>query len=884
MKNFKKRSFKEKAQLVLVCILYPLMLFFAWLGKSVKLFSTKNKQIVASALVFAIIASVLPISAINAFAESRGITETYYSKAVNIGKLDRPILGNSLKDIPTNCNGGLYLGEYPQESTDPNYKTPVKWLATMFSLPKDRQPTMQELVSSAEGTLTLTSEKILDRISFMDSSPKWKTMDKRWHKFYSASNLNSFSGRFYRESFNAIEQSALWARVIVPEQTNNFPGNWFYPFESFEANVYAPYYYAKGPYPHQETMAEQVGCEAGYRLEAFPTPYASAKGVETGKYSGDYWFRTPGHEETPPTAQVVKATDRMFAYHVNDARRQQHGYRPMTRLLDTSVTMVSTLGTKDFASVVNAEIKEGTPWDYKVTLVDPARSNFTAGLEGETNIEGEYLNVPVSYSNAVTGDNEYLSYTLVNDKDTIIAYERLKKSTSANGKFNLKIPISAMQRSKYKVNIFNEKLVAGVGADYSSARKTIPIDLSRAPAPVFTIDKIECIKGEESIPEANLRIHNNTDFSTEGSWNLFTDVDCKNEVAIESAIFDGKDLIIKPQSKSLPIGPYYVTYTPKNSLRGLAGWFGVNPYGPKTLHIHYNYYKTLESTGGAWSTDKYIKYTEGDDRNNKMFYPGPVPERIQMYWVHPATGKKFYFKDKFDFDEMKKLEIKTDYGGHVELDVYMEEIKKPVIHSVTVTPTEGWTTEATVVVDATVDPRYSLSWYEFCYQTSPNTWLSEMEETNFCVFKENHSKLEVWVRGDGCNESEKITVSINNIDNVKPTVTLQGDTASKNPSTLTILPTAGVSGVASVLLCKDNEEFIEIPNNNGYTYQVTANGTYSVMVMNGAGARVTETITYSNFDDIKPVVSVNLNGYTENTWKTDGDITINLSNTAANTS
>ena len=61
MRNFKNLTRKEKAEYISILILYPFFLIFSRLGKSFKFFADRKRQLVASALCFAIVLGSVPL-------------------------------------------------------------------------------------------------------------------------------------------------------------------------------------------------------------------------------------------------------------------------------------------------------------------------------------------------------------------------------------------------------------------------------------------------------------------------------------------------------------------------------------------------------------------------------------------------------------------------------------------------------------------------------------------------------------------------------------------------------------------------------------------------------------------------------------------------------
>lgn len=128
------------------------------------------------------------------------------------------------------------------------------------------------------------------------------------------------------------------------------------------------------------------------------------------------------------------------------------------------------------------------------------------------------------------------------------------------------------------------------------------------------------------------------------------------------------------------------------------------------------------------------------------------------------------------------------------------------------------------------------------------------------------------------NYSQTSEAVIVKIDKQMPTISVNGDTKTiKQSDTVSITANAGISG-KTVQVSKDGGEFETV---NGNTYTVTENGTYTFKVINGVGVAVQAKITYTNIDTAKPVLSLDTNGYTEETWATN-EIVLSVRNTVNN--
>ncbi|MEG0386323.1 MAG: hypothetical protein RR642_16405, partial [Solibacillus sp.] len=83
MKKFNRLSKKEKAEYIAIIALYPLFVLFSFLGKTLMMFGTKKRQIMASVLSFTMIIAMIPMVSMTAFAQTGSTTkaESTFNKA-----------------------------------------------------------------------------------------------------------------------------------------------------------------------------------------------------------------------------------------------------------------------------------------------------------------------------------------------------------------------------------------------------------------------------------------------------------------------------------------------------------------------------------------------------------------------------------------------------------------------------------------------------------------------------------------------------------------------------------------------------------------------------------------------------------------------------------
>lgn len=119
-------------------------------------------------------------------------------------------------------------------------------------------------------------------------------------------------------------------------------------------------------------------------------------------------------------------------------------------------------------------------------------------------------------------------------------------------------------------------------------------------------------------------------------------------------------------------------------------------------------------------------------------------------------------------------------------------------------------------------------------------------------------------------------------DKTSPTVTVSG-----NPSrpmqcaTLHIEAATGVSGIRSVTVSGPQGDK-DITNTYKEGYAVAQNGTYTFNVINNAGKSLSSVpAIVTNIDKVKPVVEIDSNGYTGDTW-TMQNVKLDVSNLSAN--
>jgi hypothetical protein len=85
MKSFKSLNFKEKMEYIGILAIYPLILLYEQIGKSVKFLNTRKRQITASILTVCIMLTMIPVMLFTASAATGGSAEPQVSYSIGGG-------------------------------------------------------------------------------------------------------------------------------------------------------------------------------------------------------------------------------------------------------------------------------------------------------------------------------------------------------------------------------------------------------------------------------------------------------------------------------------------------------------------------------------------------------------------------------------------------------------------------------------------------------------------------------------------------------------------------------------------------------------------------------------------------------------------------------
>ncbi|MBQ8371797.1 MAG: InlB B-repeat-containing protein [Clostridia bacterium] len=370
----------------------------------------------------------------------------------------------------------VYFGTYQQSnlgSTQPTEGTEgVDWIKSNATLNNQGpyykiEPIKWRVLSNADGKLFLLSDQNLDLFMYHTDYEMvtWETSTMRsWLNGYGASsNIGGNSGidytndNFLDTAFSASEQTAIADTAVVNDDN--------------------PDYQTEGGNDTKDKVfllsiaeAQNYGFTNDDTRKATNTAYVAGGGkTNPNVMSGSMWFlRSPGDGQNQAATVFSNGYVSYMAVNMHIVT-----VRPAFNLNLSSVLFTSAAsGGKADGFNATADYT-GTNW--KLTLLDTSRSNFTAEILKTS------TKTFVSYSGATTGENEYISAMIKDANGNVTYYGRLKNVTEANGHFAIdEFDIPSKINDGDTLYIFNEQYNGDNMTDFASELKevTIPSEIN----------------------------------------------------------------------------------------------------------------------------------------------------------------------------------------------------------------------------------------------------------------------------------------------------------------------------------------------------------------------------------------------------------------------
>ena len=406
-----------------------------------------------------------------------------------------------------NIGGGqadnIYFGTYQQSSDDSDgYNIdPIKW----------------RVLENADGQLFLLSDQNLDVFQYHTDreSVTWeKSTMRSWLNGYSAShNTGGSSGtdytgdNFIGAAFSEKEQKAIAETTVVNDDNGSIEGGNTTTDKIFLLSI-------------AEANNGSYFANDNSRI-ATNTAYV-ADGGKIGGYmygvgeANEWWLRSPGTYDN--LAADVTRKGGVFSHGLN-VNGLNLAVRPAFNLDLTSVLFTSAaVGGKIPAASSDGnqggeadaifEIGDYTGNEWKLTILDEGRSNFSASTQSQTTVDDNYSDwkITLNYENAMvynvdTAPNEYISVIIADSNGSALYYGRVAQPDSANGQVEIKIPDS-LAAGKYTLNVFSEQYNGDYMTDYASAFAEVALTVEEAAAP--GIDTGKAIQLVDSGTAANI--------------------------------------------------------------------------------------------------------------------------------------------------------------------------------------------------------------------------------------------------------------------------------------------------------------------------------------------------------------------------------------------
>ena len=400
--------------------------------------------------------------------------------AAETGKAIQLVNSGSAANISGSQEDSIYFGTYRQSSNggdkdrvDSYNIEPVKW----------------RVLSNADGKMFLLADQNLDAKQYNSSyiSITWeKSTIRSWLNGYGAnenSNGTDYSSdNFIGTAFSGEEQSAICDTYVYNATQSD---------ESSNPN---PLYNTSGGNNTTDKIF-LLSIEEAINSSYFPNGNESRKSTNTDYFARYinltiWWLRSPGGSAYHAT--IVSDTDRCAVFYGgNCVDILYRAVRPAFNLnLDAVLFTSAAVGGKSSGAVGADALKSVSNYsgsEWKLTLQDSSRS-FSADVNGQTSASVPAGgSVQITYSDAQTGENEYVSVLLCDGNDNALYYGNIAQN-STSGTATLNIP-SGLADGNYTLKVFSEQCNGDKKTDYASEFQNIDLNVSpqeETPNAVFT--------------------------------------------------------------------------------------------------------------------------------------------------------------------------------------------------------------------------------------------------------------------------------------------------------------------------------------------------------------------------------------------------------------
>ena len=354
----------------------------------------------------------------------------------------------------------LYYGYWNSDDTKA-YSGPIKWLV------------LDDQTNTGADGLFLLSEAVLGsgdygNVYFNQSAHK---ADGIWYKgaehdgghencqlanAWQGSDGQAWCRDFYGSSLTEQEQAAVLATTKSDGEYGTY---WFSRYILFSAS---------DDILKDDTVFFLSTEEAENGAYGFPDN-ASRSAVYDGQDTR-WWLRSPLSEVTSTVGVVhTKGVVATWIVYSDWAARPAFNLDP-----DAVVFASAAEGGKSASGMGSglASVGDYTGNEWKLTLLDSSRSGFTASTETVADNK-----VTIAYSNAATGENEYISAIVKDAYGNVYNYGRIAQldGTTNGASGTVEIDLSGIDMTDKTLCVFNEQYNGDKKTDYASNFCTVDI-------------------------------------------------------------------------------------------------------------------------------------------------------------------------------------------------------------------------------------------------------------------------------------------------------------------------------------------------------------------------------------------------------------------------
>lgn len=383
----------------------------------------KTKQRFLSLLLtVCLIAGLLPTPAV---AADTGADKTIMSVTTGISDPTRETSDRGIYHTPSDY---IYFG-----INSNNSNKPIKWRVLAATGGNNGSYVNDnDYVIHNDKTMFLLSEYLLDNVATMFNTA---TVGNTWRGSYAQMWCGNFAND--KNNFSATEQAAML------KTTKRDAANDWYNYQWGES----------------ELTNDKLFFLSALELANYVGNYDNAPGLATGVEGGipeDWWLRSP-YLRYDGYVGLVGRNGKVNYSGIN----LTHTVRPAFNLnLDDVLFLSAAVGGKPDGGLQAVPDYSGNEWKLTLHDIDFDRLRFQAEQSGNT----------ITYTNAKTGNNEYISALITDSTGAFTHYGRLKNLTDLNdASGTISVDLSDIPfTSKHTLHIFNEQYNGDKMTDYAS--------------------------------------------------------------------------------------------------------------------------------------------------------------------------------------------------------------------------------------------------------------------------------------------------------------------------------------------------------------------------------------------------------------------------------